>query len=346
MAAMITPMMFRLLTLGVLLLSGPVLGRPIAAAADDQTPVVATPVPTAIATQVVVTPAPTILPTVVREISTPFSTVVAPTASVPEATATTYVAIPTPTPRPAVVQPTSVVSPPPTAPWPSAADLQANARLRWGHGMPASVRRWAFLIVPNARKFHVDPNLIAAVMTMESNGDPLALSYADARGLMQILHGPWEPATNVEEGARMLAALFDQFGDWQLALAAYNAGPGAVESAGGIPAIRETRDYVIIVMYLWGLYAHHPLSAAERARYRSTLQDLQNYADQRNKVVPLARIARVLVDLPPQDVVSVCSGSACSQGQTGNAFDSLDPFWPVGDAPDPLQHVDPLVALP
>jgi hypothetical protein len=208
--------------------------------------------------------------------------------------------------------------------------------------VPESVRRWAFLIVPAAKKYHLDPDLIAAVMTMESNGDPLAVSYADARGLMQVLHGPWDPAVNVDQGARILAELYDEFGDWRLAIAAYNAGPGAVEDAGGIPNIRETRDYVIIVMYLWNLYRHHSLTSADRARYRASLLDLQQFADERKKVKRLAQIARVRVDPVPQDVVSICLGASCSQSGSESAFDGLDPFWPVSDVPDPLQRVDPI----
>jgi hypothetical protein len=173
-------------------------------------------------------------------------------------------------------------------------------------------------------------------MTMESNGDPTAWSGADARGLMQILHGPWDPKQNVYLGARMLARLFAAYGDWSLALAAYNAGPGAVDAYGGVPPYRETRDYVIIVGYLWDLYSHHHLSLARRSLYRKSLRDLQLFSDQRKKVKRLAAIARV-----PIDTADSCGRQACQSIVSSSVFDSLDPFWPVAGSPDPLQHVDP-----
>src|SRR5205085_12059626 len=132
-----------------------------------------------------------------------------------------------------------------------------NALLRWGDRIPASVRRWAYIVVPTARRYHLDPNLIAAVMTMESDGDPLAWnSTSDARGLMQVLHGPWDPRANILEGTKMLAGFYEQFHDPILALAAYNAGPNAVLSYGGVPPYRETRDYVVVVSYLYDLYSN------------------------------------------------------------------------------------------
>ncbi len=177
--------------------------------------------------------------------------------------------------------------------------------------------------------------MIAAVMTMESNGDPLAESPADARGLMQILHGPWDPKTNVDEGAKMLAALYSQFGDWTLTFAGYNAGVGAVESYGGVPPFRETRDYVIVVRYLWDLFGHHRLNTSRRTQYRSTLRDLARFADQRKKVSKLARIAHVA----PVTDEGGCGATSCTGAQAQRTQVQTDPFWPVGGIPDPLQHV-------
>jgi soluble lytic murein transglycosylase-like protein len=325
----------------------------LVALADTATPIVEGPTSEATPLATVATVQPAALPTLVREVSTPIATsVVVPTVA-PTAVATTIEARQQPT-LPATVAPTAVPEsapepantlstavPPPVVAWPSPQQLRENALLRWGSRVPSSVRRWAFLIVPAARKNHLDPNLVAAVMTMESNGDPTAWSGADARGLMQILHGPWDPQENVYEGAHVLAKLWAAYGDWTLVLAAYNAGPGAVDAYGGVPPYRETRDYVIIVSYLWDLYSHHHLSLARRSLYRRSLSDLQRFDDQRPKVKRLAQIAQVKVG-----IANACAKGTCASISSAGKFDTLDPFWPLGGAPDPLQRVGPYTRKP
>jgi hypothetical protein len=209
--------------------------------------------------------------------------------------------------------------------------------------VPAAVRRWAFLIVPAARKYHLSPNLLAAIMTMESGGDPLAWNASsDARGLMQVLHGPWDPRVNIFLGARMLAHFYAEFQDWRLALAAYDAGPNAVLEAGGVPDFRETHDYVIIVTYLWDLYSHHRLTSSRKALYRATLQDLARFADQRRKVARLARLAHVkTVSTLPGAAACAHTMVGCTPAEGADLFQSMDPFWPVPNGPDPLQRVGP-----
>ena len=246
--------------------------------------------------------------------------------------------VPTFTPTPATDSQTRQL--PPVAPLPSPAQLRENARLRWGHGVPGSVRRWAFLIVPAAHRYGLSPGLIAAVMTMESDGDPLAYSAADARGLMQVLHGPWDPRENVFTGARMLAMYHSMFPDWTLTLAAYNAGPNAVSSYNGVPPFRETRDYVIVVTYLWDLYSHKHLSVKREALYHSTLRDMQHFVKERKKVVKLAQIAHI------HDERLLCSTPGCASQSPAELFATLDPFWPLPGAPDPLQKVDPYAVVP
>jgi soluble lytic murein transglycosylase-like protein len=162
-----------------------------------------------------------------------------------------------------------------TISWPSAANRAANRRLHWSLQVPHLVRRWAYLIVPDSNAAGVDPYLVASVMELESHGDPLIWNLdSDARGLMQVLHASFEPAINVRVGVSMLGALQRQFGSRDLALAAYNAGPGSVHYYGGVPPYPETRDYVVLVDYYRDLYAGVKLSAARTARFKAAWADL------------------------------------------------------------------------
>jgi soluble lytic murein transglycosylase-like protein len=116
-----------------------------------------------------------------------------------------------------------------------------------------------------AKKYELPEALILAVMAVESAFDPRAVSEAGAIGLMQLMpdtardmfvSDPFDPAQNIEGGARYLRFLANQYGgDAVKTLAAYNAGPEAVRrSRGDVPDIPETRAYVRRVVDLWNAY--------------------------------------------------------------------------------------------
>lgn len=106
-----------------------------------------------------------------------------------------------------------------------------------------------------ARKHGIPEALFLRLVNQESGWNPNARSHKGAMGLAQLMPGTAaklgvnasDPVQNLEGGARYLRMMYNQFGDWRLALAAYNAGPGAVQKYGGIPPYRETRNYVRII---------------------------------------------------------------------------------------------------
>ena len=104
-----------------------------------------------------------------------------------------------------------------------------------------------------AQQYDIDFGLIKAVIHTESGFDPNARSGPGAQGLMQLMPATakryrvtdaWDPAQNINAGAKHLRYLLKRYGDLSLALAAYNAGEGNVDKYGGIPPFTETQDYV------------------------------------------------------------------------------------------------------
>jgi len=114
------------------------------------------------------------------------------------------------------------------------------------------------LIETAAKTNDLQIKLVRAVIEQESAFRPCAVSAKGAQGLMQLMpetagelnvKDPFDPKENIAAGARYLKQLLDKFkGDTRLALAAYNAGPSAVDTANGIPDIPETRDYVAAIL--------------------------------------------------------------------------------------------------
>jgi soluble lytic murein transglycosylase-like protein len=108
----------------------------------------------------------------------------------------------------------------------------------------------------------VDPLLVRALIQVESNYQARARSRKGAMGLMQLMpstarvykvQNPFDPKTNIEAGIKHLKSLIDRYGTRELALAAYNAGEGAVAKFNGIPPYRETRNYVSRILSLAGI---------------------------------------------------------------------------------------------
>lgn len=138
---------------------------------------------------------------------------------------------------------------------PAASPAEAPGR-REGEGsaQPVSVQEIRELARKVARKHEVEPRLVDSVIQVESAYNPKAVSPKGAQGLMQLIPATarrfgvtdvFRPAENIEGGVRYLKHLLERYdGNERLALAAYNAGEGAVDRYNGIPPYRETREYV------------------------------------------------------------------------------------------------------
>jgi soluble lytic murein transglycosylase-like protein len=120
------------------------------------------------------------------------------------------------------------------------------------------------LIIEAAKRHNLDPALLKAVVHVESRFTPEAVSSRGAKGLMQLMDAtasrlgvedPFDPVQNIDGGAQYLRQLLQRYaGDVTMALAAYNAGPGAVERWGGVPPNAETQAFVPRVLDLQHQY--------------------------------------------------------------------------------------------
>jgi peptidoglycan DL-endopeptidase CwlO len=132
---------------------------------------------------------------------------------------------------------------------------QAPSAAFSGGGSSLAGVPYADLFTRAGNRYGIDPSILAAVANQESGFNASASSAAGAKGLMQFMPGtaqslgvnPLDPSSAVDGAARYLSSLNKQFGSMDLALAAYNAGPGAVSRYGGIPPFTETQNYVSAV---------------------------------------------------------------------------------------------------
>jgi len=125
-----------------------------------------------------------------------------------------------------------------------------------------------------AKRNNVDANLVRAMIQVESNYNPRAVSRKGAMGLMQLMpstarqlkvSNPFDPSQNIDGGVRHLKLLLDNYGgDVPLSLAAYNAGSGAVARSGGVPPYSETRGYVKKITKLYGATTNTGAAASIR----------------------------------------------------------------------------------
>ncbi len=169
------------------------------------------------------------------------------------------------------------IAPPPPTPESVALTTTRRTELR------DEIRRMAS---ESAARHEVDPDLVEAVIQVESNYNPAAISPKGAMGVMQLIpataqrfgvQNPLDPRDNIEGGVRYLKYLQGLYGDNRLALAAYNAGEGAVARYGWIPPYRETQSYVYEVGRRYGTMRRTRIpaggSSAPGRRLSQTMDD-------------------------------------------------------------------------
>jgi hypothetical protein len=167
------------------------------------------------------------------------------------------------------------------------------------------------------RKFDVSPTLLKAVASAESDFNPDAVSPAGAVGLMQIMPGtaqqlgidPRDPVQSIQGAANYLRTLLEQFnGNVTLAVAAYNAGPGAVAKYGGIPPYSETQDYVVHVADLMKKYGSNSTGADPGSDQEpgagSSLPSVQNGASSQQDAASLADLLLIWTETQRMNALS------------------------------------------
>ena len=129
--------------------------------------------------------------------------------------------------------------------------------IRSGAALPKRALQYEAIFDEASRTYGVSKSLLLAVAKQESNFDANSVSHAGSQGIMQLMPGTaktlgvknaFDPYENIMGGAKLLRDNIRAFGSVPLALAAYNAGPGAVKKYGGVPPYKETQDYVKKIM--------------------------------------------------------------------------------------------------
>ena len=136
-----------------------------------------------------------------------------------------------------------------------------------------SLESYKVLAEKTAKRYALDPDLVKAVIEIESGWNPRAVSSRGAIGLMQLMpdtamdmgvRNPYDPEQNIEGGVKYLKRLVDRFGDIKLALAAYNAGPSVVKRYGSVPPYTETLLYVQDILFQFNSDNGRPLKSSQQ----------------------------------------------------------------------------------
>jgi hypothetical protein len=154
-------------------------------------------------------------------------------------------------------QPTATPRPQPTASPPAATGARPMPYVatKLGDHVPRTIKQYESVIQKHARRYNVDPNFVAAVIMTESSGDPNAVSPKNAVGLMQVLDGSTDPDANIGEGTAIIGKWLKHYGSVELAIAAYNAGPGNVRKYAGVPPFPETRAHISRTLANYAAYS-------------------------------------------------------------------------------------------
>lgn len=202
------------------------------------------------------------------------------------------------------------------------------------------------LIEQEANRYGIDPNLVAAVIWQESKFNPRAVSPAGAQGLGQLMPAtarglgvtdPFDAAQNIAATARFLAYNLERYqGNLEKAVAAYNAGPGAVDQYGGIPPYAETQRYVPSVLGQYNVYKSRGLDGPTAAN-------------------PGVGVSQYDLGLPKEIADAFCSPAAVIQfmtyqGRTPNVMEVMnmakEEGWTVGAGQaGPQAHINLLRRL-
>lgn len=176
-----------------------------------------------------------------------------------------------------------------------------------------------------ASKYGIPPSLFEALVRQESGGNPNARSPVGAIGYTQLMPAtakslgvdPTDPQQNLDGGARYLSQQYKKFGRWDLALAAYNAGPGAVSKYGGIPPYAETQNYVKSIMGKSGIDSTSAVLQAKAALPNQLGQPSAPAAQVQSPLAAL--IASAAPSKSTVDILGRLGGTAGRAAQAGQA---------------------------